>query len=115
MEDIRIKRFKDKPVKGIIEPADGSWSLAITEDGPTLMVAVKFEADDGTGQVGMLDVRDIPEGMTVAEVMAGTFLGRFDLADDDIINVHGIPTRVGDMKSDPLVGDGVVDLLNQKA
>ena len=115
MEDIRIKRFKGKPVKGIIEPADGSWSLAITDQGPTLMVAVKFVADDGTTQTGMLDVRDIPEGTTVAEVMTSTFLGKVDLGDDDVINVHGIPTRIGDMKADPLVGDAVIDLLSPKA
>lgn len=104
MENIKIERLK-KPSdpsiqKVIIEPDSKAWVLVVTDDGPCLMVAVKVEVDDGTFTEGLLDVRDIPEGMTVKDAMASVF-PKTDaddgMTDDDVINVHGIPTRVGDL------------------
>jgi hypothetical protein len=115
MENIKIERIKkpsDPSVqKVIVEPESKAWMLCVTADGPCLMVAVKVEVADGVFDEGLLDVRDIPEGMTVKEAMDSVFPktdADDEVADDDVLNVHGIPTRVGDMSApDSVYGNDV--------
>lgn len=77
MQNISIKRIDCPEHQGVIEPADGSWKVLINKDGlPQTMVRVKYEADDGSVQDGWLDVQDIPEGVSVHEVMEGVFGGK---------------------------------------
>jgi hypothetical protein len=67
MKDIHIKRMKDGPVEGTIEPEDKSWLVQFVDGQPTLMVRVQYEADDGTVKHGYLDVREIPPNEDVKE------------------------------------------------
>jgi hypothetical protein len=98
MEDIHIKRFKDQKLQGLIEPADGAWTLHVTDEGPYLMVRSSYEDDDGNVKHGYIDVRDIPEGVTVKEIAESVATGPCELNDDDVVVLHGQPTRVGDLK-----------------
>ncbi len=76
MNNITIGRLKDSDAQGFVRTEDGSWQVVIDHAGvPHLYIRVQTELD-GEKVPGMLALDDLlPEGLSVAELMAGTFGG----------------------------------------
>ena len=96
MDNIHIKRYEnDDEISGCIEPEDRSWQLLIDKEGfPRLIVRVKSEEEDGRLVHGYMAVDDIlPPGMSIPEVMQGTFGGQLPPEEEQRLLEEGFGSK----------------------
>lgn len=95
MQPITVGRYDSDPTaQGIIRPADDTWQLVVDKDGyPHLYVKVNIADHDDTRD-GWFCVEDmLPEGVTIPDLMKGSFGGRLTPEEEEAAHREHLESR----------------------